>query len=1287
MRKRLFALITLFGFMSMAVANGYDVKLKQTSDKTTKLEFTVSEYAIKTVDIQGTTFTKITFDANTLSKEKGFAELPFVNANVQLDPVKNVSMQINPISFTDFQLDHPLLPSRGVIYRDQDPATIPYTIAPESIVDAFYPASIAQLTEPFIIKDVRGATVYFYPFSYNAATQTLRLYTEVEVVLSENDEAPVNALYHTSGKYFPEMEAIYKSVFMNYENNADDVTIGEVGDILVITTARDEDAIQPYIDWKMEKGFDVYKEVVATGTNVASLIQQQYDANNDILYVQLVGDWADIKSNTGGGVNAPMDPMLGCVVGTDNFPEIAIGRFSASSSAQVTTQVNKTLTYEKNPSGDWYNNAIGIASNQGPGDDNEMDYEQINVIWDNKLEPFTYDLLNTAFDPSGTSTMVKNYLEQDGASIINYIGHGSQTSWGSTGFSNTNVNQLTNGDMLPFIFSVACVNGAFHSSGDCFAEAWLRKENGGAVMTLMATINQPWDPPMRGQDYFNDLIVGGYDYASNPGSGISTTEGRSVIGSIVANGLVLMLTESSGSSDLETVQTWTTFGDAALQIRTDEAAAVTLSNNVMLVGADFETTVNVSGSPFEGAMVALSQEGVYASAYSDANGMVSIPNNFLPGDVTIVVTGFNTETIYETIQCIPPDGAYVIFDEVEVNNASGMLIYGETATLNLTMKNVGVEDADNVMVTITTNDEFVTITDGSENFGTINPDGSVMIENAFEIEIANDIHDGHGVTFTVTAVDGETWESSFSLSGHAPELAFNGYMVDDANGNNNGFLDPGETVEMTISVVNDGSADALAVMAELMSSDPLLIIETSEAQEIGDLQAASVGQAVFTVTADANIIPGYMGELELMLTADLDISQEAVFEIPFSDYCEATTNTEDEYIANVNFGAIDNASDWQGEVANYTDITTTLEPGVAEVLTVENGNAWSSDLVTAWIDWNMNKELGDNANEIYVLENIGGSGQTFTADIIPPANQQGGQYRLRVRMTYSSDPEPCGSSSYGEIEDYTILIGQSMTVNFMADETEGCAGMEVAFTDNSFGATSWMWSFPGGSPETSIEQNPTVAYGVQGAYDVTLEISNGTNTTEITKSNYISVMDAPEQAGVIDGDNEVAFGETEVYQIAAMDECSLYQWVITPEEAGTMTVDMNMVTITWSDSWIGTAMLKVCGGNDCGMGEFSEDFEVLVMDPTGIYESNGNTVGIYPNPNDGRFNIELNTKQNTRYQLKMVNALGIEIMNKSIEVDGMYSENIDAAKLAEGVYYLYLKSQESMVVEKIIIRK
>jgi PKD repeat protein len=1336
MKKLLLNVFLLFAFVGLMANDGYDLQYKQGAAGSATLQFTIQDYGIKTVTLDGTVFSAITFDSKVTTKEKGFAELPFINANIQLDPVKNMNMQVSALSFVDFQVEAPLVPSRGVIYRDQDPSTIPYTIAPESITDSFYPAEVATFTEPFIIKDVRGATVYIYPFSYNAVAKTVRVYTNIEVTLTPDNSAPVNPLFSTTGKYFPAMESLYSSVFLNYENQLDVMDIAETGDILVITTARDEAAIQPYIDWKMEKGFEVFKEVVAAGTNVKSLIQQKYNENNEILYVQLVGDWADIKCDLGGGANAPMDPMLGCVVGTDYFPEIAIGRFSASNPAQVTVQVNKSITYEKNPSGDWYNNAIGIASNQGPGDDGELDYQQLDVIWANKLDPFTYDNISTAYDPTGTSTMVKNYVEQ-GASIINYIGHGSQNSWGSTGFSSTNVNSLTNGDKLPFIFSVACVNGAFHS-GDCFAEAWLRKENGGAIMTLMATINQPWDPPMRGQDYFNDILTGGYNYTTGPGNGINTDEGRTIIGSIVANGLVLMYTESNSSSDLQTVQTWTTFGDAALQIRTDEPAPVTVSNNVMLVGADFETTINLAGAPFEGALVALSQDDMYASAYSDENGFVSVPNNFLPGDVRLVVTAFNGETIYETIQCIPPTGPYVIFNQVAVNTPSGKLVYGETSMLSLAMKNVGVANATNVVVTISTDDEYVTITDNTENFGTIAPDAIITIENAFAVEVANDVPDGHSVAFNVIATGNEIWESTFALTATAGVLEFGEFYIMDINGNNNGKLDPGESASIVVSINNSGAAMADQVMGELTSSDMYLTINTAS-MSYGTLGAGESVEAEFEVIADEATPTGHLVNFDFEMTADkgltatngfmivvgqipvliIDMDEnhnsankmaEALDEIGLP-YDEATTLPDDLNLYSSIFLTL-------GIYSNNATLSNADGQKLADYLNaggnlyMEGGDTWAYDTPTAVHGMFGLDGTSDGSSDLSTVVGVAG---TFTAGMSMVysgdnnwidhlaattgtliLNNQSPLYGTAVANDGGVYKTVGASHEFGGLAagsrtslmeaylDFFDMMPSTLVSNFTANATEGCAGMEVTFTDASVGAVSWSWTFPGGTPETSTEQNPVVIYNTKGDYDVTLEISDGTDTQVMTKTNYIHVDDVPAQAGQIDGDLYVGNGEMEMYQIELLDDCTIYDWVLTPEEAGTMSMNMNEVEITWSQTYVGNATLKVCGGNDCGMGAYSDGLDIMVMDPTGINDISAKAVNVYPNPTTGIFNLQLNATQETNYELTLTNALGRQVITETLKVNGAATHSIDLSDMAQGVYYLYIRSNSGTIIEKII---
>jgi PKD repeat protein len=79
--------------------------------------------------------------------------------------------------------------------------------------------------------------------------------------------------------------------------------------------------------------------------------------------------------------------------------------------------------------------------------------------------------------------------------------------------------------------------------------------------------------------------------------------------------------------------------------------------------------------------------------------------------------------------------------------------------------------------------------------------------------------------------------------------------------------------------------------------------------------------------------------------------------------------------------------------------------------------------------------------------------------------------------------------------------------DFEADNTMPCVNDPVQFTDlSSDFVTQWEWTFPGGDPPTSDEQNPVVVYYAPGEYDVTLWVSDGNSTDEITKTDYIQVQ-------------------------------------------------------------------------------------------------------------------------------------------------------------------------------------
>ncbi len=841
-----------------------DVQINYTQNQSGEHELfcDIAAPVIKTVTAGSGTYQTVTFGSGVHTRLKGYAEMPFVTASVMLSPKNDVRLEFTGGDYAEYTLEHPLLPSRGVIYRNQNPDEIPYMTDPNSVTDSWYPSVLAETSEPYIIRDVRGVTVKIFPFQYNAKLRILRAYRTIRVRLTEHMQTSTNPLTRVPERILREMDAVYRSVFINYSGNKESLTIGEDGGLLVITTARDTAAIEPYIQWKKEKGMDVLREIVPVNTNVKSLIQQKYNENPDLLYVQLVGDWADIRSDLGTSSDFPMDPQLGCVAGTDFIADLCIGRFSAATSADVTVQVNKTIGYEKTPdsSGAWYPRALGIASEEGPGDDNEIDYEHIGNIYNRKLHPFTYAHYDSVYEPNDYASYVTSSVNE-GVSVINYTGHGSSSSWGTTGFNNANVNALSNGSKMPFIISVACNNGQFHNT-TCFGETWLRKDQGGAVLMLASTISQPWDPPMRGQDYINDILTGGYDYSLYPGqNGITNDEQRVTAGSLIFNALTLMYTESNQSDDLETMQTWTIFGDVTLMLRTDTPREIYLTNEQILTGVPFTTTV-MSGSPAEGATISLIQDGNFFRGITGSSGSVTIDHGLMPGPVRLVVTGFNTTTIYADLTVSSPDGPWITAELKSVaddsGNGNGQADFGETLHLNVAANNVGLDSASGVTAVLSTADTFITVNDSQFAYGKILADSSVPGETAFQITVHPLVPDMHPAKCTVTFTDdsGRAWQSQIIIPLHAPSFSAQSLSVDDAvTGDHDGILDPGETAELVIPVVNRGHSTAGYTAGWIYTTSSSLILITDSCYA----DSVSPGDTVmlrFTVSADSLAVPG-----------------------------------------------------------------------------------------------------------------------------------------------------------------------------------------------------------------------------------------------------------------------------------------------------------------------------------------------------------------------------------------------------------------------------------------------
>ena len=262
----------------------------------------------------------------------------------------------------------------------------------------------------------------------------------------------------------------------------------------------------------------------------------------------------------------------------------------------------------------------------------------------------------------------------------------------------------------------------------------------------------------------------------------------------------------------------------------------------------------------------------------------------------------------------------------------------------------------------------------------------------------------------------------------------------------------------------------------------------------GPIASGESAEYTFAGTVDLSV-PGqsYVFEGCTDLTGDENTDNDckaATVTNVIPAYCDASTDNEDEWIANVLCGAINNSSGWQGGVADYTDISTTINAGESEAITVTNGNAYSSDLVTVWVDWNDDFEFAIGGDEEFVLTNVGGTGEIFEGIIAAPADAADGDHRMRVRMTYSTAPEPCGSASYGEVEDYTIVSGggQPPIEWLSVDLTNGTIdpGMSqdviVSFNsaDMSSGVYNGMINIANNDPNNPLVEIP-VEFTIEGA--------------------------------------------------------------------------------------------------------------------------------------------------------------------------------------------------------------
>lgn len=122
-----------------------------------------------------------------------------------------------------------------------------------------------------------------------------------------------------------------------------------------------------------------------------------------------------------------------------------------------------------------------------------------------------------------------------------------------------------------------------------------------------------------------------------------------------------------------------------------------------------------------------------------------------------------------------------------------------------------------------------------------------------------------------------------------------------------------------------------------------------------------------------------------------------------------------------------------------------------------------------------------------------------------------------------------------------VPVEDVLIANFSADTTNTCEGGAIDFVDLTNGdATSWLWTFEGGDPATSTEQNPTgIVFADPGSYDVTLEVTNQYSTDTKTIPDFINVFEVVEPSVSIEANNvEICEGTEVMFTATCVNEGS-----------------------------------------------------------------------------------------------------------------------------------------------------
>lgn len=877
-----------------------ETSIRNNSDLGFEASFKVSSLNIREVNTREGMFDELSITGYTHTSDIGLPKLPMQRKLIAVPLGASVNYTIlskteRELDQKSNQLEHRIIPAQEPVSKSSDPATLPFIIKEQAYSRNGYDVrDMIQITELGIMRGVRMFAIDFLPLQYNPVENTIRVIENLDVridFVNPDLIATADLLARTGSVEF---DQLYAQSFFNWNEDTRTSIVRYPTKMLILCPPNYTDEMQSFVDWKRQQGYTVIVTTVGTGGTVANTtsaintymagVWSAATAQDPApTYLLIVGDTStsgdNIIANTGvTDSNHVTDLTYVRLQGTDYVPEMYYGRFSVSSATELTNIIAKTLTFEKTQMADtsYLGKAVMIAGQDptyGPTHgDGAIKYGTQNYFnTDHGITSNTY-----LYAVSGTSdaTIIAN--ANDGRGYINYTAHGSETSWADPTFTVSNVNSMINTGKYGVMVGNCCLTNAFDTSV-CFGESIIRKANSGGVIYIGGTNSTYWN-----EDYwwavgakgtangtapaYDATKLGVYDAMFHTHSE-AQADWAQTTGDVIYMG---NLAVAQGASSLINYywEIYSIMGDPSLMpylgVPTTNTATFP---STILIGA---TSINVTAAPY--SKVALTMGGtLYGTAIVPAGGSLTLPITPFSstGTATLVITAQNKITRIESITIAPNSGPYINVAATNYNDSNNSIPeYNETGRFSPNFVNVGTVTVTNATATLTCATAGITITDATESIASLAAGANVTKTNAFTFNIANNVANGTVANFTITTtMSGQSpWVHNFTITINAPALAFGNMIVSDPTGNNNGRLDPGETVTITMPLANSGAAASPAGSATLTCSTPGITINTGTANYTAIAASGSTNLS-FSITVGSSVTVGTVASLVFNTTA------------------------------------------------------------------------------------------------------------------------------------------------------------------------------------------------------------------------------------------------------------------------------------------------------------------------------------------------------------------------------------------------------------------------------------